>query len=158
MRQKVYNNAIEVLLCWLSTAGHGAHTEVRLIHLVRHHWRMSPLQAGEHSFLVRGGYLGQHPPQHRNPIWLKPAWACACCHSLCEFTCASVLLCMEDSVSFGHPSPLASAIFLPPSAQIHEPWKGRFDEDIPFRTEKYSFLNYWNGHSIYPFLRQGFTL
>ena len=30
---------------------------------------------------------------------------CACCHSLCEFMCVSVMLCLEDTVS------LASSIF-----------------------------------------------
>lgn len=41
----------------------------------------------------------------------------ACCEGLCEFMCASILLCLEDVVSLGQPSPLALKMFLFPLLQ-----------------------------------------
>ena len=46
---------------------------------------------------------------------------CACCHSFCEFTCASILLCLEDTLfSWCHSSPSVLTIFLPPHPCSHQ--------------------------------------
>lgn len=39
MRQKVYRNVIEFVLCWPASPGHGAYPEVWLIYPVRLHWK-----------------------------------------------------------------------------------------------------------------------
>lgn len=50
------------------------------------------------SFLVRSGILCPLPLlSARTPPSLNLCRPCACGHSLCEFTWASVLLCLEDS-------------------------------------------------------------
>lgn len=59
-----------------------------------------------------------------------------CCHSLSEFMYASVLLCLEGTVSF-ESSTISDFYYLPASSstKIFKSWKKGFDEDIPFRTE-----------------------
>jgi hypothetical protein len=58
-----------------------------------------------------------------------------CCHNLCEFICVSVLLCLEDTISFLfitiYESYMLSVSF---STHIPEPSVEGFDEDIPFFT------------------------
>lgn len=60
---------------------------------------------------------------------------CANCHSLYEFICASVLLCLEDLV-YKVPSIHSGSYNLstPSSIEFPEVWEEGSDEDIPFRN------------------------
>ena len=66
---------------------------------------------------------------------LGPKQARPCCLSLCEFTVAPALLCLEGLDSLVSSSPLALTLFLPLLPQFIEPWGDGFDGDIPFRAE-----------------------
>lgn len=66
--------------------------------------------------------------------FLNLCMSCACCHSLCEFLCISVLLCLEDTTSLKSSTTSGSQnLSFFSSTQISEPWGwGRMlDEDIP---------------------------
>lgn len=58
------------------------------------------------------------------------------CHSLCEFIYASVLLCLEGTVSVkSFITSKSYDLSVSSSTQIFEPWGEGFDEGIPFRTQ-----------------------
>lgn len=67
------------------------------------------------SFLVRDASLCSLPLFIAGP---QLAWTCyrpcECCPSLCEFTRASVLLCLQDTVSMQSSVPSALTLFLHP--------------------------------------------
>lgn len=57
------------------------------------------------------------------------------CHSLCEFVCASTLLCMENTVSLKLSTPQVFMVFDFLFASIPEPGKKGCDIDTPFRSD-----------------------
>lgn len=89
---------------------------------VRLHWReliffLCKWLSGGDSFLVRDGSPCPLPPlSDGTPSGLDLCRPRACCHSLCAFISASVLLCLED-FPWSHLSPLALFIFLSPLLQ-----------------------------------------
>lgn len=64
------------------------------------------------------------------PCW-DPIWPCVCCHFLCEFNCAWVLLCLEITIPLE--SSITSSIF--PHPLLWTCQVGRVSKDILFRTE-----------------------
>lgn len=88
---------MEFVLYWLTTL---EHFDVP---------RESPFEISDFSiyrvasitnyFLVRNGALHPVPPLTGGPLsHLNLYRSCVCCYSLCEFICASFLLCLEDTV------------------------------------------------------------
>lgn len=69
------------------------------------------------SLVVTFGISGSCSLPHFSAgVWsgLNLCRSCACCHSLCEFIHASVLLCLEDTV-YSEPSTTSGSwVFLPP--------------------------------------------
>lgn len=82
------------------------------------------------------GTCVQVPPQHWDPVWLESVRATVQAASLSEFTCASVVLYLEQALSFIHLS-FSGCHYLPTSfsTQLPEPRRKGFDEDIRLRTE-----------------------
>ena len=75
-----------------------------------------------HSLLTSGSLFGVCRP-------------CACSHSLCEFICVSVLLCLEDSF-LGVFQPLQLLLSFCSLFGSLSPWGSLlFDEEIPCRAE-----------------------
>lgn len=61
---------------------------------------------------------------------------CECCCSLCEVSCAEVLLCLEDSIFLESSIPLDSYNRLSSfSTEFPEPFVKGIDEDISVRTD-----------------------
>lgn len=141
MRQKVYENAIEFFLCWLSTEGLAWGVTLRVVSMPSE----AQLEEAIFSFASRcqlqiaswlwvGKLMSTTPSQHWDLSVLNLCRPCACCPHLCEFKCASFLLCLEDSfleVIYQYFWLLQS--FCLPSHRA--PWGERFDEEIIFRTE-----------------------
>ena len=76
------------------------------------------------------------PSQCWNPVWLRPVKVlCVLPHSLCKFTCTSVLLCPEDigSLESSITSGSYNAPLLPCRSLSLE--KEVFNEHISFRTD-----------------------
>lgn len=60
------------------------------------------------SFLARDRSLCPPPPLSTGTSsGLNQYRPCGCCHSLCEFICASILSCLGDTVSWSHAPPRA---------------------------------------------------
>lgn len=89
------------------------------------------------QLLVRVG--SQCPLPHLSagtPSALNLCRPCANCHSLCEFIYASVLLCLEDTVSMkSFITSNSYNLSVSSSTQRAGPWGEGFDEDIPFRIK-----------------------
>lgn len=91
--------------------GMGPAWEMGLIYPVSPHWKklISPFPAVPmaNNFPGRGGTLSLLPFLGAG---ISSSSNCAvlgvCCHRLCEFICASALLCLEDAVSSSHLPPL----------------------------------------------------
>lgn len=82
------------------------------------------------------GLLSASPLCAEIPSVLDLSWPCACCHSLSEFICVSVLLCLKGLVSSVSSIPTDSYnYFFSSSSEILEPRGKGFDGDIPFRNE-----------------------
>lgn len=72
------------------------------------------------------------------PCGLTLCRPCECCQILCEFLCASVLLCLEDTFPWSHPSSLTLSIILSPLPYSLLSLEGRI----------------WQRHSIYDWILQ----
>lgn len=72
---------------------------------------------------------------------------CTCCYSFSDFTCASVLFCSENFLSFVFSIPLCLLQYICPSS-VRVLWATRewFVVDIPFRIECFQV-----SHSLYIF-------
>lgn len=107
VRQKKSQNKnpqdnMELILHWPTISRHGPALKCGW-HLVTAHWKkllfISKQTSTANSFLIRGGTL---PPLLFSVLGFLPglnlyrSWAC--CHGLCAFIYASVVLCVGDKV------------------------------------------------------------
>ena len=94
---------------------HGAYPQLWLICPGTMHWRtlisVLPVDINADSLLA-----GCRASMISLPSSLNLCGTLTCCHSLCEFIYATVLLCLED-FPWSHLSPLALFIFLSPLLQ-----------------------------------------
>lgn len=80
--------------------------------------------------------MSTYPLSVGTPPSIDLCKSCACYHSLYEFLCTSVLLCLDDlvswvsSISFCSSNHSASS-----SAWFPKPWRKGLDGDISFKTE-----------------------
>lgn len=78
---------------------------------------------------------------------LSLAWTlcvtCVCSYCLCEFLCASVLLCLEDTVFLSQSSLLSLTVFLPPL-----PWAMREGLMMTSHLRPSTYFLYWNELSM----------
>lgn len=107
MRQIFYKNILVFVLCWPSIAGLwpplkcGSYTQWDSIG-VKEFFLCKQLSVGD-RLLVNDGYLYTFPPLSAGaPTGLDLCRPYACCHSLCEFTCVTVLCVFCWCHSFPH--------------------------------------------------------
>lgn len=105
MSQKVYKNVIKFAVCCLFTAEYGACPSMWLLYLIaslgENQIFLSKHVLIRDSFWVRNGSLCSLPPLSTGILsCLDLCRPCAWRHSPCEFIYASVLLCVEDTISF----------------------------------------------------------
>lgn len=111
---------MEPVLCWPATPWHGTAPGVWLIYPVTFHgvgkpWFFFSLYVSvANRFCIRGGTWGPHSHLCAGILFgLKLCRSCVPA-SLYEFTCVSLLLCLEDAASLETSLPLALRIVLPP--------------------------------------------
>lgn len=103
---------MESVLCWPAALEHGACPEVWLIHVETLHRRKLGQQVSvTGSFVTR---LEPCPFPHLGAGTLSGSDLgrfCVCSHSLCEFTCTSVLPCLGNSDRVNHRCRTCACLF-----------------------------------------------
>lgn len=148
LRDKVYKNTIEAILCWSSTTGlgptfnYGFYAQWNT--MGENYISLCKQMSVGDSFSVRDGssgplpllVLGSHLDLCMLPHSMNPCYSC----------CVWRLL-----LPWSHPPPLVLTTILPPLQKSSQALRGGMDEDISLRTEC-SKVSHWTflivGHSV----------